>query len=154
MRIHGHRGAEYCRNLIYKAYGVYRSVEATERHANRIKASMTVYQTCPECGRIVRKLNRYSGSCEACNYERLWRGQVEEQEKILKQLQKGGERHAIDTARRKYDAERQKNCRLRKKLCGDYVDLSESLSVPRSEAGKKAADHPEEKEMCAPAYQA
>lgn len=131
LYIHGHRGPEYCRNLIYKVFGVYRSVEATKRHASRINASMTIYQTCPVCGRVERKLNRNSGICEVCNYELLWREQVKEEQRIREQLSKGGDNYGAIQAKRKYDAQRQKVNRLRRR-CEDCVDLSRKMSPTSS----------------------
>lgn len=139
--VYGHRGPEYCRNRIFKEFGVLRSVEATKRHAARIHAPMIRYETCPECGRIERRLNRKTGVCEACNYERLWRGQVEEAQRILEQLNKGGETNGATQARRKYDAQRKKVSRIRRQF-GESVDLSQKTSPPRSDP---------EKPVCAPA---
>lgn len=131
LRIHGHRGPEYCRNLIFKTFGIYRSVTATQRRASRIKAPLIRYEICPECGRIERRLNRNTGLCDACNYERLWREQVEEEQRILEQLNKGGETNGITKAKRQYDAQRQKVSRLRRRN-GNSVDMSRKKSNPRS----------------------
>lgn len=131
---YGHRGAEYCRNLIFKLYRVRRSVEATERHANRIHASMTKYSVCPVCGRIERKLNRHTGMCTVCNYDHLWREQIEKEVQIKKDLQKGGENVEGIKAKQRYRAQQRKNERLSK--YGNIVDLSESLSAPSSEPQK------------------
>lgn len=137
MREYGHRGAEYCRNLIFKQFGVYRSVQATQRHASRISAPMLQYQTCPVCGRVARKLNRNTGICEACNFDRLWREQVEEERRIREYLARGGENNGALMAKRRYDAQRRKVARLRKKTCGDIVDMSTKLSSPWSDPEKE-----------------
>lgn len=80
--------------------------------------------------------------CEVCNYEQLWQEQVEEERRIRTYLLKGGEKNGALTAKRKYDAQRRKVARLRKKVYGDSVDMSERMSSPSSEP---------EKEMCATA---
>lgn len=151
LREFGHRGAEYCRNLIFKKFGILRSVEATQRQASRINAPLAQHQTCPVCGRIERKLNRNSGLCEACNYERLWREQVEEEIRIRRELQRGGDEGAALQAKRKYDAQRRKVTRLRKRAYGEYVDMSKKMSSPCSDRQKKFWEPPE-KEICAPAW--
>ena len=149
LRLYGHRGVKFCRDYIHKVFGVYRSIEATQRHASRIKALMIVYEICPECGRAAKKLNRNTGVCEACNYERLWKEQVEEEQRIIRDLQKGGAENAVLQAKRRYDAQRQKVSRLRRKAeCRDFVDLSGEVSSRRS-AQQKREEKPPEKELCA-----
>lgn len=134
LRDHGNHGPEYCRNLIYKRFGILRSVEATQRHASRIGAAMFQYQSCPRCGRVVKRLNQKSGLCEVCNYERLFQEQLEAEHRIRQAINRGGEADAITTAKRLYDAQRKKVSRLRRSVCGDIVDLSAEMSRPRSEA--------------------
>lgn len=158
LRIYGNRGPEYCRNLIFKKFGVYRTVEATKRHASRIKASMTRYETCPECGRIKKKLNARTGICEACNYERLWRKSIEKEQRIREQLLKGGETDGEKQARRKYDNQRQKIKRLR--ASAGTLEFRwicpQKLSPPWVWPPKQTGEQPPDpggtkKEVCAPA---
>lgn len=143
LRIYGHRGAEYCRNLIFRQFGVFRSVSATQRHASRIHALMTRYQICPACGKASKSLNRITGICDACNYEMLWRRQVEEQQRIITRLLKGGDGEDESKARRRYDAERKKTSRLRAKVFGDSVDMSSEMSSRRSEPSEIFSEPPE-----------
>lgn len=131
LHTYGHRGAEYCRNLIFKTFKVYRSVEATKRHAARIHASMTRYQTCPVCGRIERKLNRNTGMCQVCNYEILWRKEIEKEQAIRNEFMKGGSNDEGAKAKKRYKAQQRKNERLRKRY-GDFVDMSQKMSLSRS----------------------
>lgn len=143
LREFGNRGAAYCRNLIFKRFNVYRSISATERHASRIMASMAQIQICPMCGRVVRKLNRNSGICEVCNYDRLWREQIEEEKRLVNELKRGGDEVASSNAKRRYDAQRRKVARVRAQVCADFVDLSRKMSISSSERQKKSQDPPE-----------
>lgn len=153
LRIHGHRGAEFCRDLIARKFGVWRTVEATQRHASRIKAPLVVYQICPVCGRAERKLHRKTGVCEACNYDLLWKQQAEEAQRIISDFRKGGESNVVQASRRRYDAQRQKTTRTRQRFCGDSKNLSNGMSTPRSGRRKSSPNTigDIEKEMCAPA---
>lgn len=131
---HGNRGAKYCAELIARRYHVRRTPEATRRHAYRIGIPMAIYETCHECGRAVKKLNRRSGLCPPCHAHKLWLAAVEEEQEIITNLRKGGEDDAAyKREKRRYDAQRQKNSRLRKQ-CGDSVGLSTEMSHRRSEA--------------------
>lgn len=130
---HGNQGAEYCASLIARRFHVKRTPEATERHANRIGAPMVIYETCPECGRLVRKLNRLSGLCEECNSKRLASKWADIRKQLEEEIDDDG------AARKAYQRERAAVCRLRKNDCEGFVDLSENLSIRRSEQGKNLA---------------
>lgn len=112
LQENGNLGARKCRDLIHKQYGIYRSVEATERHAYRIGVSVMRYQTCPGCGRPVRKLNTYSGYCQACHYKQKAQEEREFNIKLHRELsgrKNGDDSHEYKKA---YDALRQENSRL------------------------------------------
>lgn len=143
---YGHKGPEYCANLIRKRFGVYRSAESTKRHANRIGASMMRYETCPHCGAIVYRLNRNSGLCETCNMRSL----TEEIKAIRMKIEEGVNPNEYQKAKRRYNSERQAMVRARNRAYGDSAKLSPKMSPPRSGRQKNFADPPE-KEMCAPA---
>lgn len=133
---YGSRGAQFCAELIARRFRVYRTAEATKRHASRIGIPMTIYATCPHCGKVAKKLNKNSGLCPTCNAHRLWMEAVQEEQEIIEKLKKGGEEDAAyQREKRRYDAQRQKNARL-KRQCGDTVDLSQKMSRTRSEAQK------------------
>ncbi|MCI8469321.1 MAG: hypothetical protein HFJ75_07560 [Eggerthellaceae bacterium] len=139
---HGNKGARWCRDEIARVTGISRSVEATERHANRIGAPMVVYEVCPVCGRATRVMP-YKGMCRACNYERLYKEQAAFATQIKAEILKGGESDAERVNRRKYNALRGQNGRAckehglptyRETKCVHLADLSEEMSEPRSEA--------------------
>lgn len=130
---YGNRGPHYCAQLIARRFRVHRTPEATQRHASRIGAPMAIHETCNHCGRVTKKLNRISGLCPTCNEHRLWLEAVEEEQAIIEKLRKGGEDDAAyKREKRRYDAQRQKNSRL-KRQCGDSVDMSRKMSRPTSE---------------------
>lgn len=128
---YGSHGAKYCAEIIARRFHVFRSAEATQRHAYRIGAPMVVYETCNECGRTVKRLNRLSGLCPVCNAHKLWLEAVEEERRIIEKLGGGEDDEAYKREKRRYDAQRRKNARLRER-CGDSVGLSKKMSNPRS----------------------
>ena len=150
---YGSLGAQHCARIIAQRFRIYRSAEATQRHAYRIGAPMAIHETCPQCGKVSKKLNRKSGLCPTCNTRNLWRQAVQEEQEIIKKMLKGGEEdEATQFEQRRYAAQRQKNSRL-KRSCGDSVGLSTEMSNPRSEDTKSFEDDAQ-KEKCAPAWQA
>lgn len=141
----GNLGAEYCARLIARRFRIFRTPEATQRHASRIGAPMAIHETCPQCGTVAKKLNKVSGLCPKCNNRRLWHEAVQEEQEIITRLEKGGEAdEAYQREKRRYDAQRQKNARL-KRQCGGFVDLSGEMSSPRSE-GQEIFGPPDEGE--------
>lgn len=110
---HGNKGAAWCRDEIERAFGVSRSVTATQRRANRIGAPMIRYEICPCCGRAA-KLMPYKGVCRACNAERLHHEQAVFATKIRRQLAESEE--AGKRENRKYQALRKQN----ERFCDDH----------------------------------
>ena len=133
---YGNRGVDYCRRKIHQEFGIYRSLGATQKRASRIGAPLFEYAICPVCGRAFKKLNRNTGICEVCNYEKLWRDQIAKENKIRSQVLQGGDTDGLTAAKRKYDAQRQKVARLRRDY-GDIVDLSRKMSSCWSELEKR-----------------
>ncbi len=146
LRQFGHLGAEACREIIYRRTGVARSVDATERHANRIGASLVRYETCPQCGRKVERLNKCTGLCKTCNERHLLEGQRRHNIRLLREVRRRQEDGEYERYAREHATVRQENSRLarehglptlrewkREGGCEEIVDLSVEMSVPRSE---------------------
>lgn len=62
-------GAQKCALLIRKKTGVARTPYAVQCRASRIGVSLFVFETCPGCGRLVKKL-RQTGFCDVCHERR------------------------------------------------------------------------------------
>lgn len=66
LRTYGHLGAFKCRVILRRECGVDRSIHAIQNRASRIGVSLFELQSCPVCGRTVKRL-KASGMCEICN---------------------------------------------------------------------------------------
>lgn len=64
------KGATWCACEIQRELGIRRSVDAVQRHGTRLGVSWKRYEVCPQCGAVVKKLNRL-GVCRECNAREL-----------------------------------------------------------------------------------
>lgn len=69
LREYGSLGAKKCAAIIREKTGVRRSVYSVQRRASRIGTSLFIHETCPGCGRTVKKL-RQTGLCDICHERR------------------------------------------------------------------------------------
>lgn len=120
---YGSLGVAECRRILADEFGIDRSEEAIRRHAYRIGASVIEYETCIGCGLRVRSVNR-EGLCRACNLRRLVDTNREYNERLKRELRENEKQEESDEyrhAKRDYNAVKQQNSRLRKRIgrCGD-----------------------------------
>lgn len=69
LREFGYLGARKCAQMIRRKTGVTRTVYAVQRRASRIGVSLFEHETCPGCGRLVKRL-RQTGFCDVCHERR------------------------------------------------------------------------------------
>lgn len=112
LRESGHMGAEAVRERIARECGVVHSVRAIEVRASRIRASLRVLDTCPECGAIGVTLNKRSGLCPLCTEQMHLREGMAFSEVLAREREARSEGAAIEEARRDRAKIRQQNHRL------------------------------------------
>ena len=100
---------------VFERCGVRRTPEATAVHASRLHVSMTRREECPECGRMVARLNRQTGLCPPCT-EDLHVAEARAFNDLLESEAAEAEDPAeIARLRREWDMLRQRNARLCKR---------------------------------------
>ncbi|WP_304598259.1 hypothetical protein [Adlercreutzia caecimuris] len=77
IEAYGHLGAGGVRNAIEAETGTRRTVEAVQKRASRIGATLLRYETCSRCGKRIPHMNTRWGICAECRY----RDQVERHRK-------------------------------------------------------------------------
>lgn len=109
-------GAMECRRELRRRLRASRSVSAVKARAQRLGVSLVRFETCPRCGRKVRRV-RPDGLCEPCHQRRLAERQKARNRELMDEISKG-EADAEDEsqrARREYAAARQEAVRLRRR---------------------------------------
>ncbi|NHM14452.1 hypothetical protein [Xiamenia xianingshaonis] len=115
MRDNAHLGVEGVRRALKDACGIERTRDSIKMYASRNRISLRVQTRCPACGAPNVRLNKLTGLCRRCNYERNI-----EQQKVYSQMLEDERRLAeeaedLDDMRRTYDMMRQRNSRFRRK---------------------------------------
>jgi len=102
-------GAKACRDLIFEQTGVWREVEAVKKHASRIGVSLKSFEICPECGVLVKRLNKTSGLCPICSERKNAASHKDYQVWLAAQIKATPE---YKQAKRESDKERQRSARM------------------------------------------
>jgi hypothetical protein len=101
-----HLGARQCRDIILADFDVWRTVEATRRHAYRIGVSMAEWGICSNCGHGAQ-INATSGFCPLCDTRR----KIEREMRYSEELDR-----LTKEANRKLSSIRRSNSRASKRL--------------------------------------
>ena len=109
----GFRGVDACVDEIRERFGIERTRAAVKMRASKIGASLMRYETCPRCGRKVKRL-KYSGLCDLC-HERELLDPKSKRKRLMREMRlTDKEREAVKAAKRERVAENQR--RHREKL--------------------------------------
>lgn len=114
---HAHEGAERVRRSMFAEFGVLRSTDAIVRHGNRIGASFTRWEVCPQCGSKTQSLNLVSGLCPRCHWNKL----ADEKQRLKEDLQ----RLNVREAKTRYDREQ----KAAKRESEKFVKMSANMSA-------------------------
>ena len=132
LRANAHKGPEGCCEAIAAETGAVRSPQSVQRRASRLGGSMARLVQCPRCKQLRPSLNKTDGLCETCHMALLADRQEALRDELSRKLDaiKHGRDEEFEAERKRYDAHRQANRRLRERIrkCGDSVKLSETLS--------------------------
>lgn len=126
LAINAHRGAKTCTEIINAQFHRGRSVAAVAKQASRYGISLIEHYTCPSCGRIVASVEENTGYCLECHLHSVYMRNADKNTELLKELNASSETiapkaHQLQLA---YNAMRQKNSRLRKKIHDEKVRLN------------------------------
>lgn len=111
LRDYGSLGAERCREIIGEECGIWRSVDATQRHAYRIGADITSWEVCPHCGRRVKRLSDRDGLCPIC----VQREAAEQHRRYYQWLLDEESRREFEEAKREHERVRKQSSGYAKK---------------------------------------
>lgn len=111
----GSLGAEGVRDAIEAETGVCRTVAAVQRRASRIGATLVMYKTCPNCGKIAASLSSRTGLCGSCNQQFLANLNRERSAAIRCDVLSAGPDKEEETRRKRAAAARVAACRARKR---------------------------------------
>lgn len=108
-------GAEAVADLIMQRTGVLRSASSVQRKASRLGLSMAKCETCPKCGRVMKRLNPKSGLCPTCEVKRRTERQRRFNEMLDEEIREIERSKEHKDAEREYQAWRQKTSRKSRK---------------------------------------
>lgn len=107
LRRYGSQGVDKCVQMLRVRYGINRTRACVQMKASRLGISLCARETCPGCGRTVRKL-RQSGFCDLC-HERAFLTPRKEMARVMREAEyTKEEKDAIRDARRERDRNRKR----------------------------------------------
>lgn len=115
LRQYGDQGVDKCVQMLRVRYGIVRTRSSVQMKASRLGISLCARETCPGCGRTVKRL-RQSGFCDLCSMREAATPRKEMARVMREAEYTKEERDAIRDARRERDRMRKRRETERRRM--------------------------------------